>query len=101
MGVFGNPLLHFDVEPKAIDTKSDQCEQKPLYIVSEKLSAGAIKNKLMSVDNRVLGSPALSKANRPRRTDSQGKENQKKLQNTNAYKTYQSACKFGFHKQPP
>ena len=41
-----DPLLHFDIQPEAVDAQRDDAEQKPLDIAAEKLGTLAVKYKL-------------------------------------------------------
>ena len=40
MCVFGNPLLHFDIQPETINPQGYNRKQKPLDIIPEKLTSG-------------------------------------------------------------
>ena len=57
MGVLGDPLLHLDSEPEAVDTESDNGKQEPLDKVTEQLSSGSVEGKSVAVNNGVLYGP--------------------------------------------
>ena len=46
MGVLGDPLLHFDIQPEVVDAEGDDRQQKPLNIIAKQLTAGAVEHKL-------------------------------------------------------
>ena len=52
-----DPLFHFYAEPEAVNTESYKSQQKPFDIVSEKLSACAVKQEAMTVNYRMFSYP--------------------------------------------
>jgi hypothetical protein len=79
MGMLDDPLLHLDAQPEAIDTKGDDGQQKPLYVIAKQLSAVSIKSQPATIDDGVLCHPAFPAAHGPRRTQAKGKELQKRF----------------------
>lgn len=61
-----NPLFHFDVEPKAVDSEGYDCQQKPFDVVSEKLTARAVKTQSSSVKDSMFRYPFFFYAHSPR-----------------------------------
>ena len=99
MGVLGDPLLHLDGYPETVDTKGDEGQEEPLDVVTEQLSARAVKDELSSIDNGVLGDPVLLDANSPGKAEAKGEHSDQALQNADADHAEKSAGEFRFHKR--
>ena len=97
MGMLGYPLLHFDIQPKGVNAKGDDGQQKPLDIVSEKLATGAVKPKLSPIYHRMPCYPGFLQTDGPWRRNAKGKHNQQPLQNADADQPQKPAGKFRFH----
>jgi hypothetical protein len=65
MGMLYQPLLHLDLQPKGVDAKGDNGQQEPLDVATEKLSAGAVKGQLVTINEGVLCDSALLHADGP------------------------------------
>ena len=87
MRVLCYPLLHLYRNPEAINTKGDKCEQEPLDILTEELSAGAVEYDLIAVDDRVFSYPSLLDAYCPRQAEAESKRNKQAAQNLSADKS--------------
>ena len=84
MGVLGYPLLHLNSKPKRVNAEGDDGKQHPFDIVAEKLCAGAVEGKSVTVDNGVLSIPSFLYANSPGCAETKSKGDNKPLQNANA-----------------
>lgn len=94
MGVLGDPFLHLDVQPEAVDTQGDDGQKYPLDPVAEELRPGAVKLQAVAVDNGVLHFPPLHHADRPGKGQSQRDDRQQRGQQTPADLLQQGAVKF-------
>ena len=61
-----DPLFHFYAEPEAVNTESDKGQKKPLDVVSEKLTACAVKIETTTVNYCVFCYPFFFYAYSPR-----------------------------------
>ena len=79
MCMLGNPLLHLDAKPEGINTKGDDGEEEPLDVVTEELSAVAIKVELSAIDLGVACNPRFLDTYRPRECETEGNHRQDDL----------------------
>ena len=79
-----DPLLHFDLQPEAVNTECDDGQKEPLDIIAEQLTARTVKNQTVSVKDCVVGDPALFDADRPWCAETERDRCEKKLQDVDA-----------------
>ncbi len=73
MRMGGNPFLHFDAEPKPVNSKGDDGQDKPNDVFAKELDSFAIKFQAIPIDDCVLDFPILFKAPCPRVGDAKSK----------------------------
>ena len=82
MGIFGNLLLHFDIEPEGVDAECNNCQEKPFYPMTEKTNSWPCKLQAVAIDDGVFSLPRLHDTDRPRCTDTKRKESDSPGYNT-------------------
>ncbi len=101
MGVRNDPLLHLNGKPEAVNTKGYNGKKEPLNVVAEQLHACAVKVKLLSVNDGVIGEPTLIHTYCPGKSNSEGTAGNNTAENADTNHFDNSAGKLRFHNAKP
>ena len=88
------PLLHFDAEPKAVDSDGDDGEQKPFDPAPEKLNRLAVEGETVAVDDGMHRFPAKHVANGPGICETESENGDKKTTEAMAKEAEETAVEF-------
>ena len=101
MGVRNDPLLHLNGKPEAVNTKGYNGKKEPLNVVAEQLHACAVKVKLLSVNDGVIGEPTLIHTYCPGKSKSESTAGDQAAKYADTDHFNDSAGKLRFHNVKP
>ena len=59
MSMLGNPLGQFNIEPKAMNSERNACEEPPFYPISKQLDSFPIKIQAPPINDGMLDFPVI------------------------------------------